>query len=118
MMKNPLRFYFKEDIANMVHTCAVLHNMLLTYDGYDKLWTADDWRSLDPTDSDEEEELGDKKRRLIPPERLQEYVLPTAESREPTIIENQHLELRDALITNLKYLWDKGEVEHLRFPRK
>jgi len=105
----------------MAYTCAILHNLLLHYDGFDKLWTADDWLSLDPNYSDEEDENSDvtaKKRRLIPPERLQEYVLPTGEDEEATIVESKHIELRDALISNLKYLWDKGEVEHLNFPNK
>jgi len=35
----------------------VLHNMLLHYDGFDRLWTADDWLTLDPTYSDEEEDI-------------------------------------------------------------
>lgn len=117
-LKNPLRLTSLKDIANVTHTCAVLHNMLLHYDGFDRLWTADDWLTLDPTDSDEEEDIQSKKRRLIPPERLREYVLPTGESDEPVIVESKHLELRDALVSNLKYLWNKSEVEHLRFPRK
>jgi hypothetical protein len=95
--------------------------MLLHYDGFDKLWTADDWITLDPvpSDDDDEDEGGNKAkmRRLIPPERLQEYVLPTADCGIPTITERGHLELRAALITNLKHLWDKGEVEHLRYPQ-
>jgi hypothetical protein len=33
---------------NAMYTCAVLHNMLLHYDGFDKLWTADDWRGRAP----------------------------------------------------------------------
>lgn len=94
--------------------------MLLEFDGFDKLWTADDWLSLNPEDSDEEEETTStkrsKKRRLIAPERLREYVLPTGESDIPTIVESNHLVLRSKLITNLKYLWDKGEVEHLEYP--
>jgi hypothetical protein len=92
--------------------------MLLHYDGFDRLWTADDWLTLDPTDSDEEEDNSSKKRRLIAPERLREYVLPTGGDDEPVIVESKHLELRDKLISNLKYLWNKSEVEHLRFPRK
>jgi hypothetical protein len=116
-LKNPLRLLFKEDIGNCVYTCSVLHNMLLHYDGYDKLWTADDWLTLDPVDSDEEE-IKPRKRRLIPPERLREYVLPEAESDVPTVVEDKHYQLRSALITNLKQLWDKGEVEHLSYPTK
>lgn len=109
----------KKDICNVVHACAVLHNMLLQFDGYDKLWTAEDWLTLDPTDSDEEaEDAAAKKRRLIPPERLQEYVIPTNESDGPKIVEAQHYVLRAKLITNLNKLWDRGEVEHLRFPKK
>jgi hypothetical protein len=93
--------------------------MLLHYDGFDRLWTEEDWLSLDPVYSDSsDEEITVKKRRLIPPERLQEYNLPTGEDNDPTIVENKHLELRAALISNLKYLWDKGDVEHLKFPRK
>jgi hypothetical protein len=118
MLKHALRMRSKQDIANVVHTCAILHNMLLHYDGFDKLWTADDWLTLDPTNSDEEEDNAAKMRRLIPPERLQEYVLPTADSDGPTMAESGHFALRAKLVTNLKHLWDKGEVEHLRYPKK
>ena len=118
MLRNPLRLKAREDISNCVYTCAVLHNMLLEYDGYDKLWTADDWLTLDPVDSDEEEDRNSKKRRLIPPEKLRDYVIPTGESDIPTIVEPNHFVLRSKLITNLKYLWDKGEVEHLAYPAR
>jgi len=118
IMKNPLRLTSKTDIANIVYTCAILHNMLLHYDGFDRLWTADDWLTMDPTNSDEEEENAAKMRRLIPPERLQEYVLPTADSDGPTMAESGHFVLRAKLVTNLKYLWDKGEVQHLRYPKQ
>jgi hypothetical protein len=120
MLKHPLRLKAREDITNCIYTCSVLHNMLLEFDGFDKLWTADDWLSLNPEDSDEEDETTStkrsKKRRLIAPERLREYVLPTGESDIPTIVESNHLVLRSKLITNLKYLYDKGEVEHLEYP--
>lgn len=102
----------------MMHTCAILHNMLLHYDGFDRLWTTEDWLSLDPVDSDEEIEFTEKKRRLIPPERLQEYNLPTGEDNDITVVETKHLELRTALISNLEYLWGKGDVEHLKYPSK
>jgi hypothetical protein len=121
-MKNPLRLRFKEDIANVVYTCSVLHNMLLHFDGFDKLWTTEDWLMSDPVDSEEDEEVSAqksvsaKKRRLIHPEKLQEYVIPEHKCDEATIIETKHTELRSKLVTNLKYLWDKGAVEHLRFP--
>jgi hypothetical protein len=118
ILKNPLRMHSKQDIANVMYTCAVLHNMLLHYDGFDKLWTPEDWLTLDPVPSDDENE-DDKRaklRRLIPPERLQEYHLPTPESDVATVIESGHFELRNALVKNLSYLWDKGEVEHLSYP--
>jgi len=120
-LKNPIRLHSKRDIANAVYTCTVLHNMLLHYDGFDKLWTAEDWLTLDPNLSDSENEdendNREKMRRLIPPERLQEYVLPLPASDVPTLVESEHFVLRNALVRNLKYLWEKGEVEHLRFPK-
>ena len=119
MLKNPIRIYSKTNITDMVYTCAILHNMLLTYDGFDKLWTEEDWLSLDPVDSDGEDDDTTKKTPyLIRPERFQEYHLPTAESDETTIFETGHDELRRELITNLKYLWDKDQVEHLQYPNK
>lgn len=122
IMKHPLRMHSKDDISNMMFTCAILHNMRLHYDGFDKLWTEDDWLTNDPVDSDDEEnsQQGNKSkmRRLIHPDRLQDYILPTAESDGPTVVETGFLRLRAELIANLKYLWDKGEVEHLRWPKK
>ena len=118
MLKNPIRIYSKDNITDMMYTCAILHNMLLTYDGFDKLWTEEDWLSLDPVESDEENDGAKKTPYIIRPERLQEYHLPTAESEETTIIETGHTELKRELITNLKYLYDKSEVEHLQYPNK
>ena len=118
MLRNPIRLHSKDDITNAVYTCSVLHNMLLHYDGYDKLWTEEDWLTQDPVDTDDEDTNTAKMRRLIPPERLQEYVLPTGESDVPTQVESKHFELRGALITNLKHLWDAGKVEHLRYPKQ
>jgi hypothetical protein len=122
MLKNPIRIYSKTNITDMVYTCAILHNMLLTYDGFDKLWTEEDWLSLDPVDSDEENDGSADNSKKTPyifrPERLQEYHLPTAESEETTILETGHTELKRELITNLKYLWGKGDVEHLQYPNK
>ena len=122
ILKNPIRMHSKQDITNVMYTCAVLHNMLLHYDGFDKLWTAEDWLTLDPVESDAEDDntadSTDKRRFLIRPDRMQEYVLPTAESDVPTMVESGHFQLKSALITNLKHLWDKGEVEHLRYPKK
>lgn len=118
ILKNPLRLHHKEDITNVVWVCAVLHNMLLHFDGFDKLWTAEDWLTQDPVDTDDEESNTAKMRRLIPPERLQEYLLPTDESDETkTQVESKHFVLRAALIANLRHLWDKNEVEHLRYPK-
>ena len=95
------------------------HHALLTYDGFDKLWTEEDWLSLDPVDSDGEDDATTKKTLyMIRPERFQEYHLPTAESDETTMLETGHFELKRELITNLKYLWDKEQVEHLQYPNK
>ena len=107
----------KDDIANAVNTCSVLHNMLLHYDGFDRLWTEDDWLTQDPVDSDDENPDKASMRRLIPPERLQDYVLPTGVSDVPTEVESKHFELRSKLITNLMHLWDEGKVQHLRYPK-
>jgi len=61
--------------AHFMFTCAVLHNMLLHYDGFDKLWTEEDWLTSDPVDSDDEEskenkEHNAKKRFMIRPDRV------------------------------------------------
>jgi hypothetical protein len=118
LLKHPILLHKKRDIANVLYVCAVLHNMLLHFDGLDMLWTEEDWLTQDPEDSDQAEDIESKKRRLIPPERLHEFVLPERPDSEPTIVETKHHELRIALITNLKHLWDQGLVEHLRYPNK
>ena len=124
ILKNPLRMQSKTDITNAIYTCSILHNMLLQYDGLDKLWTAEDWLTLDPSpeysDDENDEAMSDKnkkKRFKIRPERLHEYHLPTGASDETTFVESGHFVLKAALLKNLKYLWDKGEVEHLRYPK-
>lgn len=40
-LKLPILFHKKEDIDNMFFTCVILHNMILQYDGRDKLWEED-----------------------------------------------------------------------------
>lgn len=40
-LKVGLLFHFQEDIDNLFFTCILLHNMILSYDGRDKLWEAD-----------------------------------------------------------------------------
>jgi hypothetical protein len=120
ILRNPLRLHSKTDITNLMYSCSILHNMLLQYDGFDKLWTEEDWLSLDPTESDDEsDETAEqsKKRFLIRPDRLLEYHLPTGESDVVTMAENGHFELKQALTKNLTYMWNKGEVEHLRYPK-
>ena len=126
ILKIPIRQQSKSDIANVMYSCAIFHNMLLHYDGFDKLWTAEDWLMLDPVLSDDEDDEDDtldckptaaKKKFLIRPDRLQEYVLPSGASDTPTLVETGHFQLRAALVTNLKQMWDKGEVEHLNYPK-
>jgi hypothetical protein len=93
--------------------------MLLDYDGFDKLWTEDDWLTNDPIDSDDENsDDKEKKRFMIRPDRLQEYHLPEPESDVPAQVESGHFRLKQDLITNLKHLWDRGKVEHLRYPKR
>jgi hypothetical protein len=57
-MKHPIRMTSKNDIANMVWACCILHNMLLKFDGLADLWTEDDWLSYPPdlSDTDAEED--------------------------------------------------------------
>jgi hypothetical protein len=97
--------------------------MLLHYDGFDKLWTEEDWLTSDPVDSDDEEskenkEHNAKKRFMIRPDRLLEYHLPTGEKDVKQQVESGHFELKHALVVNLKYLWQNNEVEHLPYPKK
>lgn len=123
ILRNPIRVHSRENITNILYTCAILHNMLLDYDGFDKLWTEDDWLTNDPVDSDNENSDQDqpnkeKKRFMIRPDRLQEYHLPEPESDVPAQVESGHFRLKQDLITNLKHLWDRGKVEHLRYPKQ
>jgi hypothetical protein len=34
ILTNPIRLYFEDDIDDVVRTCAVLHNILLEFDGF------------------------------------------------------------------------------------
>jgi len=54
----------------------------------------------------------------IRPDRLQEYHLPTPESDVPTQVESGHFQLKQQLIANLRHQWDRGDVEHLKYPKR
>lgn len=47
-LKLPIYYQDKKSIDNMFFTCCILHNMLLTNDGYDKKWEDDvNWAGQD-----------------------------------------------------------------------
>jgi hypothetical protein len=40
-LKNPVELHHQSDIDNMFWTCCILHNLLIEYDGLDRLWEED-----------------------------------------------------------------------------
>jgi hypothetical protein len=47
-LKLPILFHKQKNIDNMFFTCVILHNMILEFDGRDKLWEEDvDWNGVD-----------------------------------------------------------------------
>lgn len=55
-LKLPVLFHKQSDIDNMFWTCIILHNMILTFDGRDRLWEDDVvWNGADGEHDDDEE---------------------------------------------------------------
>ena len=49
-----------EDVSNVFKTACILHNLILEYDGLDKLWLDDlNWSNLDPINEEKEDEQYD-----------------------------------------------------------
>ncbi len=61
ILRFPFEYHDPVDITNVVKTCAILHNMMLLYDGLDlRLWEENiDWEKLDPDGGDDGEEFVD-----------------------------------------------------------
>jgi hypothetical protein len=65
ILANPIQYHDKNlkkyisKINNTVWTCVILHNLLLAYDGLDKLWTEDDYLSTWYSDPDAEKHRWD-----------------------------------------------------------
>ncbi len=55
ILRIPFEYHDPADITDVVRTCAILHNMMLLYDGLDlRLWEENiDWESIDPDGEDD-----------------------------------------------------------------
>ena len=120
ILKNTIRLYFEDDIEALFRTCAVLHNILLQYDGF----LNPDWITVDPNVEEEpEEDLEATQPLEKDPDQTQdirdqplqdENYQPTQYEPEDHIIEwnqNMFFELLGALVKNLAYQFRMGRVE-------
>ena len=117
-LKNAIRLYFEDDIVDLFRTCAVLHNILLQFDGLLNV----DWATVDPNVEEPEEdpeatqplEMDLDQTQDIRDQPLQDANFqPTQHEPEDHIIEwnqNMFFELRGALVKNLAYQFrmDRG----------
>ena len=115
ILKNAIRLKYEDDIEALFRTCAVLHNILLQFDGF----LNPDWLVVDPNIEEPEEDP----EATQPMEQIQDIrdqplldatYQPTQHEPDDQIIEwNQDMffELRAALVKNLAYQFRTGRVE-------
>ncbi len=55
--KNPVTLQEQSDVDNAFVTACIVHNMILKFDGLDRLWEADvNWERLNPNSDDDEDD--------------------------------------------------------------
>jgi hypothetical protein len=119
ILKNAIRLYFEDDIEDLFRTCAVLHNILLQFDGLLSV----DWVAVDPNVEEPEVDPEATQPLDMDPDQTQDIrdkplldanYQPTQHDPDDQIIEwnqNMFFELRGALIKNLAYQFRMGRVE-------
>ena len=119
ILKNAIRLYFEDDIKDLFCTCAILHNILLQFDGF----LNPDWVTVDPNVEEPEEDPEATQPLDMDPDQTQDIrdqplqdanYQPTQHEPDDQIIEwnqNMFFELRGALVKNLAYQFRMGRVE-------
>ena len=119
ILNNAIRLYFKDDVEALFRTCAVLHNILLQFDGF----LNPDWITVDPNVEEPEKDLEATQPLEMDPDLTQDIrdqplqdgnYQPTQHEPDDHITEwnqNMFFELRGALVKNLAYQFRMGRVE-------
>jgi hypothetical protein len=115
ILKNAIRLKYEDDIEALFRTCAVLHNILLQFDGF----LNPDGLVVDPN-VEEPEEDPEATQAMEPTQDIRDQPLqdatyqPTQHEPDDQIIEwnqDMFLELRASLVKNLAYQFRTGRVE-------
>ena len=147
ILANPLQYHsktpyeFLSKANNVMHSCCILHNWLLSYDGLDTLWTQEDYLSAwyaDPdADLDErydiftadhratvEARAKARKRQFSrhatgarrPGHETAAYEMLVERDAEDDEWEDTHISRREELVKSFMISWDQGKAEWLAFP--
>jgi hypothetical protein len=147
ILANPLQYHsktpyeFLSKANNVMHSCCILHNWPLSYDGLDTLWTQEDYLSAwyaDPdADLDErydiftadhrvtvEARAKARKRQfsrhatgaLRPGHERAAYEMLVERDVEDDEWEDTHISRREELVKSFMISWDQGKAEWLAFP--
>ena len=111
-LRNAVSYHNASTMENAFKTAAILHNMLLRFDGYDTF----EWEHVDPEaedDEDDVEQLQEHRNNnepLLPhlPANALPIAVPPVAVHEWRL--NQHFDLREALVKHFYYCYVKGKV--------
>ena len=123
-LKCPIGLHSKEDIDNVYWTCCIIHNMILQFDGLDRLWEANvNWGSINPTNNaqnNNEINVGNDYNPIIHNHDtfVPTYVhdlIPESDIHSYESIEKvQHNKLKKMLANHLQIMYREGK---LRWPK-
>lgn len=117
-LKNPIELHHLHEVNNAVHTCFVLHNMLLEYDGLDKKW----YEENDPDGEVDPEYDGERAHHDAVNARAVNRVrgaragvveIPPAAPIEDAEVHGDHFVLQRKLIEHFKQQWNRNQIRWL-----
>ena len=126
-LQNLICLLYKIDIDNMFVTCCILHNMILEYDGLDRLWEEDvNWSKINPDNEEEGEEEGEEEEQIyytpvihndaaFHPSTIHELLVIDDELRVYDDVEKKaHDKMKRLLANHLQIMYETGM---LRWPK-